>query len=77
MKVRELIAELQKLDPELMVIKQKDDEGNGYHKMYVVDDDAYIENDSFDQYYLEVLSTEDLEDYEYDPADYTQVCVIV
>lgn len=78
MKVRDLIAELQKLDPELLVIKQKDDEGNGFHKLYAVDDEAYIRTIDLDEYHLEVMAEDDIVDYyEEDLADFTRVCVIV
>ena len=37
MKVKELILELQTVDPELLVILQKDAEGNGYSPLRGVD----------------------------------------
>jgi hypothetical protein len=40
MKVKELIAELRKLDPERIVILQKDPEGNGYSPLEGVEDNA-------------------------------------
>jgi hypothetical protein len=40
MKVKELIAELETLDPNLDVILQKDSEGNGYSPCAGVDGDA-------------------------------------
>lgn len=40
MKVKELIAELKKLDPNSQVILQKDSEGNGYSPLYAVDGEA-------------------------------------
>lgn len=46
MTVRELIEELQKMDPERIVILQKDAEGNGYSPCDGVDDNAAYEPDS-------------------------------
>ena len=46
MKVKELIEELSKLDPESQVILQKDAEGNGYSPLYAVDGDAVYLSDS-------------------------------
>ena len=40
MKVKKLIEELSKLDPEAEVILQKDSEGNGYKSLYGVDGNA-------------------------------------
>lgn len=40
MKVKDLIAELLKMDPERECIMQKDAEGNGYSPLYGVDDNA-------------------------------------
>lgn len=81
MKVRELIAQLQKLDPELEVIKQKDDEGNDFHRLHTVDDDGYIEKAYLNDYHLEVLYKKDVEenirDYDNELGDYVQVCVVV
>lgn len=40
MKIKNLITELQKLDPNLEVILQKDSEGNGYSPLYGIDYEA-------------------------------------
>lgn len=40
MKVKELIEELSKLDPEWLVVLQRDEEGNGYEVLRGVDDNA-------------------------------------
>lgn len=40
MKIKDLIEQLQKLDPELLVVLSKDEEGNGYSEL------AYIEPNS-------------------------------
>lgn len=80
MKVKELIEQLKKLDPELEVVKQKDDEGNGFHLLHTVDTDAYYET-SNKSYYLEIYYKEDvkdmIEDYDNTIDDFTQVCVLV
>lgn len=52
-KIKELIAELSKFDPELMVIMSKDAEGNRYMELSGIglmyfdrsNDDAYTESD--------------------------------
>lgn len=77
MKVWELIEELKKYDPELRVVKQKDDEGNGYHFMYAVDDDCYIPKSDLESYYLEVYPEEYLEEMELTKETCEQVLVIV
>lgn len=41
MKVKELVAELQKIDQELEVILQKDSEGNGYSPLAGMDDSCF------------------------------------
>lgn len=46
MKVRELIAELQGMDPEWDVILQKDSEGNGYSPLSGVDGNSVYEAES-------------------------------
>jgi hypothetical protein len=48
MKVKELIENLSKFDPEAEVILQKDSEGNGYSPLAGADDDAvYLEENSW------------------------------
>jgi len=78
MKVRELIEQLQKLDPELQVIKQKDDEGNGFSQIYGLDGDAYSPNP--DAYDAEVYASDDVdemvEEYEEDRDSYKRVVVL-
>ena len=78
MKVVDLIKELVKLDPEMLVMKQKDDEGNGYSLVRGADDDCYTADPT--SYEVEVLRKEDIADFveEYggEESDYQQVCVI-
>lgn len=46
MNVGELIEELRRLDPNLLVVLQKDEEGNGYRKLLGVDSNAvFVEPD--------------------------------
>lgn len=47
MKVKELIEELQKLDPELQLICQKDSEGNGYSPLAGADLACYVEENTW------------------------------
>ncbi len=42
MKVKELIAELQNLDPEVVVVMSSDSEGNGYSPIASLGEDMYI-----------------------------------
>lgn len=60
MKVKELIAELQKLDGELPLIAQRDGEGNGYSPVSGVDaeDAFYIASSTWSG---DVYTAEDLE----------------
>lgn len=46
MKVKELIEELSKFDPEAEVILQKDSEGNGYSPLSGADDDAVYQEEN-------------------------------
>ena len=77
MRVRELIEQLSKFDPELIVYKQKDDEGNGYHALYAVDDDAFILTEDLTGYDPDVFREDDMEYLEYEREDCTQVLVVV
>jgi hypothetical protein len=43
MTVKELIAELSKMDPNRLVVQQNDSEGNGYRLVRGVDDNAAYE----------------------------------
>lgn len=58
MKVRDLIEALQELDPELEVVLQKDDEGNGYRRMHGVDDDAFVFTEELADYNIEGVYAE-------------------
>lgn len=54
MKVKELIEELSKLDPEWLVVVARDPEGNGYRPLNCIDDNAaFIADD--EQIALRVL----------------------
>jgi len=78
MNVGELIEQLQKLDPKLTVVLQKDDEGNGYRKANGADGDCYTED--LESYWMEVVSSSDrdelIEDFGGLEEDYTQVVVL-
>jgi outer membrane lipoprotein-sorting protein len=80
MKVRELIAQLQTIDQELDVYKQKDDEGNGYSHVNGADADCHIDVSIVNQYDVEVLTKEDvrymIEEYGGREDQYRQVVVI-
>lgn len=75
MKVRELIERLQAIDPELEVLKQRDDEGNGYTPVFGADDACFVEADSLKRpWNLEtVYLEEEKEEYLGDPV---QIVVI-
>lgn len=78
MKVRELIAELKLLDPELEVYKQRDDEGNGYSLVRGADDNCYSNN--LDSYDIEMYDKDDrdeyLEEWGGEDEEFKQVVVI-
>lgn len=80
MKVRELIEQLEQLDPELDVFKQKDDEGNGYSAVNGADDDSFIDKSIVNAWEVEVLTKEDvgymIEEYGGDEDQYRKVVVI-
>ena len=46
MKIKELIEELSKLDPELMVVLSKDSEGNDYGELRAIDNNSVINSDN-------------------------------
>lgn len=49
MKVKELVAELQEMDPDAEVILQRDSEGNGYSPLAGADSDCiYVKNNEWD-----------------------------
>lgn len=72
MKVSELIAELQCLPQDLLVVKQRDDEGNGYQKLYAVDADCFVDTDEIDTYAFDVVTLADIKDID----GFTQVVVV-
>ena len=58
MKVKELIEQLQKEDPEKIIVLQKDPEGNGYREICGVDGNAvFVEGD--DECYNTTWSAEE------------------
>jgi hypothetical protein len=60
MKVKELIAELQAMDPDMEVIVQKDSEGNGYSPLAGADPDAiYVADSTYSGEVYPVESTAD------------------
>ena len=61
LKVKDLIARLSDLDPEMPVILQRDAEGNGYSPLYSTWPGAhYVAENTFSGYvYLASLSAED------------------
>ena len=81
MKVKDLIRELQSMDPEAEVIVQKDAEGNGYSPLAGTDHDAvYIAETTW---YGDVYSTEwSAEDADMDEEDWQEIlkhprCVVL
>lgn len=80
LKVKELIAQLQQLDQEMLVYKSSDDEGNSYQGVRGADGDAHIDNSELSAYKIDsVYYTQDLEEMAedgYDPPETTQVVVI-
>lgn len=78
MKVRELIAELQQLDPELEVVLSSDEEGNSYEFVRGADSDAYAYTEEIGDGYVETLYAESEfeEDEDLDKSDFTQIVVI-
>ena len=81
MKVRELIAALQGVDPDAEVILQKDAEGNGYSPLYGADTDSvYVaETTWMGQAYHADSTAEDngLEDDEWEALKAGPRCVVL
>lgn len=77
MRVSELIAQLSELDPNMRVIKSKDEEGNGFYQIYHVVT-AHVEDP--EDSWIEVLYYDDEYEEEYgepfDADDYTEVAII-
>lgn len=81
MTVKELIEELQKLDPNLRVISPIDDEGNGYRWPRCVSDDAYLLPQDAEEYrpehVFEASEAEYLrEDYEIELSEMVRVAYV-
>ena len=58
MKVKELIEELQKIDPEREIIMQSDSEGNNYSPLYSFWEGSFIEYDR--EAWLDKLTEKDI-----------------
>ena len=77
-RVKDLIAKLQTLDPELPVLLQSDPEGNGFFWASGVDDEAWVTPDSVDNdRTYAVYGEDDIKNDEgaVDP-DYVKVAII-
>lgn len=72
MKVHELIAELEKMNPDQSVWISEDDEGNSYRLLYQVTE----ENMSTDLYDPYTIHPEDIDIEDVEGADYMKVAVI-
>ena len=69
MKVKELIEELKKVDPEREVIMAKDDEGNGFSPLADFSQDLYVPHSTWSgEIHIEEL-TEELKKYGYTEED--------
>ena len=69
MKIKELIAKLEKYNPEAIVIVQKDSEGNGYSPLYEVDDGHYQADSTWSGKPVLVELTPELRSKGYSEAD--------
>ncbi|MCP6727326.1 MAG: hypothetical protein KJI69_04955 [Patescibacteria group bacterium] len=62
MKVKDLIKELQEVDPERMLIMSSDAEGNSHSPLYSISEGAYLADSTYSgEYGLEKLTNEDIE----------------
>lgn len=80
MKVKELLEELSKVDPERDVILQKDGEGNGFSPLYGLWEGSYLPDSTWSgEVGLETLTEEDVQAgfTEDDVVDGTPVVVFV
>lgn len=60
MKVKEVIAALENLNPELEVVVAKDDEGNGFRRV----SDGWISEEKFTKDFEDMVSSEDYDEYD-------------
>jgi hypothetical protein len=74
MKIKELKEILSTMDDNLELYLQIDEEGNGYHAIVGIDDNAYIEYEDITQYCPELYSEADI--IECELINPTQVAVI-
>lgn len=82
MNVKDLIEELQKLDPNLQVILQKDSEGNGYSPCSGLEKAIYLPENTWSGTVLDVSHTADdccMEQEEWDEirSDKSKRCVVI
>lgn len=60
MKVKEVIAALEKLNPELEVVVARDDEGNGFRRV----PDGWVSEEKFTENFEDMVSSEDYDEYD-------------
>lgn len=78
MKVRNLILELSKLDPDLTVWKSRDAEGNGFMEVVDADNSYFIPTAELDHYMVEDVYHDDdfIDDDDLNKSEMTEVVVI-
>jgi hypothetical protein len=73
MKAKDLIKELQQLDPETLIVQSQDPEGNGFSPIYQVSAEMFYNSDEGD-----LIGESDLEDMELEklPRGYKPAAVL-
>lgn len=64
--VGEVIAALQKFDPDMPIMKSKDEEGNGFTQLWCIQREAYLIEDGRNRHSLEILNRSDIAAGEYE-----------
>lgn len=74
--VGEVIAALQKFDPDLPIMKADDEEGNGFSSLWCIQREAYLVEDGRNAHSLEILNRSDIAAGEYGDSLIGEVVVL-
>ena len=82
MKVKDLIKQLEELPQDMVILLAKDDEGNGYRKLYgeCTDVASYVDDTSCSNIYevgISELTEEDIKDGYTEEDVYEDKCVVI
>lgn len=75
--VGDVIKRLQELDPDLPIMKSKDEEGNGFETLWRIQVEKYLKEDRSNTYDLSIVTERDIADGEYgDDPEIGEVVII-